>query len=164
MLRGHRRATMPWRRSTGLACLFVLAAAASASAAEPAPQSCDEAYPTSGPGGLDLALFCTVDRIRATIQDAAAGGPALPPLAISLVLGGLLVVVVVWRLVASRAGRPVPAAPAPPNWWACASCRSLNPPEAERCYGCGIGRPGDAAIAPTADTALMDQRFGRPED
>jgi hypothetical protein len=151
---------MPRFRTAVLACLLLLTTAPGAAAAEPVP--CAEAYPTAGPGGLDLALFCTVDRIRATIQDAAAGGPSLPPLAIALVLGALLVVVIVWRFVASRAGKRLAPAPTPPNWWVCPFCRSFNPPEAGQCYGCAITRPADAAIAPTADSAVMDQRPSRP--
>ncbi len=158
---GHRLVTMSWRRSAVLACLLTLATAVGAAAAEPAPVPCPEAYPTAGPGGLDLALFCTVDRIRATIQDAAAGGPSLPPLAISVVLGAMLVVVIVWRFVASKAGR-LAAAPTPPNWWLCPFCRSFNPPEAGQCYGCGISRPPEALVAPTAESTAMDDRPGRP--
>jgi hypothetical protein len=154
---------MPWLRSAALACLLALATAAGTGAAEPAPVPCTEAYPTAGPGGLDLALFCTVDRIRATILDAAAGGPSLPPLAISLVLGAMLVVVIVWRFVASRAGKRLAAAPTPPNWWVCPLCRSVNPPEAGQCYGCGISRPADALVAPNGDTPAMDRRPGRPD-
>ena len=147
---------MPWLRSALLACLLAVATAAGVAAAEPAPVPCVEAYPTAGPGGLDLALFCTVDRIRATIQDAAAGGPSLPPLAISLVLGALLVVVIVWRFVASKPGKRLATAPTPPNWWVCPFCRSFNPPEAGQCYGCSISRPPDALIAPTAEPNSPD--------
>ena len=152
----HRSAAMPRLRSAVLACLLLLTSAAGAAAAEPAPVPCAEAYPTSGPGGLDLALFCTINQIRATIQDAAAGGPSLPPLAIALVLGAMLVVVMVWRFVASRAGKRLEPALPPPNWWVCPFCRSINPPEAGQCYGCGIGRPADAPIAPTAESGRPD--------
>jgi hypothetical protein len=155
---------MPWLRSAVLACLLTLVTAAGAAAAEPTtPVPCAEAYPTAGPGGLDLALLCTVDRIRATIQDAAAGGPSLPPLAISLVLGAMLVVVIVWRFVASKAGKRLAPAPTPPNWWVCPFCRSFNPPEAGQCYGCAISRPPGALVAPTAESTAMDQRPGRPD-
>jgi hypothetical protein len=152
---------MPLLRSAVLACLLLLTAASGVAAAEPVP--CAEAYPSAGPGGLDLALFCTVDRIRVTIQDAAAGGPSLPPLAIAMVLGALLVVVIVWRFVASRAGKRLAPAATPPNWWVCPFCRSFNPPEAAQCYGCAITRPADALVAPTADSPTMDQRTGRPD-
>jgi hypothetical protein len=134
-------------------------------AADATPVPCSEQHPGDGPAGLDLALLCTLDRIRGSLTDAASGAPAVPPAVVIGVVGSLLALVVVGRALRSGDRRRAPAvATTPREWWVCPACRSFNPPAAEHCYGCGITRPPDAAVAPTAESAVAEQRFGRPFD
>ena len=88
-----------------LALLLVAASAAAAAAAEPDP-ACNEVHPTSGPGGLDLALLCTLDRVRSAYGEAASNGAlVVPPGVIAGVAIGGLLVSLAFRVLATRTRR-----------------------------------------------------------
>jgi hypothetical protein len=159
---GHNRAVS--RLAVILIALLLIAGSAgTAAAAEPDP-ACNEVHPSTGPGGLDLALLCTLDRVRNAYGEAAANGALVVPPGViaAIAIGGLLVSLAL-RVLATRTRRRLAPAATPAAWWVCSGCRSFNAPDASRCYACHAVRTLDAALAPTTAVPTMDQRFGRPD-
>ena len=128
----------------------------------PGPPTCSDRFPAEGPAGVDLRLGCIVSEVVGLYTAGQAEPP--PPLSSYMIFVGIVVigaVVMVWlvgRLVARRAGRrmaPVLAG----EWWICASCRSVNGSGVTRCYSCGSVRP-DGPMLTTDENPEFSQSFG----
>lgn len=126
------------------------------------PTTCAERFPAEGPAGVDLRLGCIVGEVVGLYVPGQSTPP--PPLStyailVGIVVGaGLLLVWIVGRLVARRAGRRL-APVLPDEWWVCATCKSVNGSAASRCYSCGGSRPDGPALR-TDDRPSTPQSFG----
>ncbi len=53
-----------------------------------------------------------------------------------------------------------PPRPLPGLWWVCPACHSVNAPDRDRCYRCGVGLPEAPETMPTERSFSVVQRFG----
>lgn len=164
-----RRLSMP-ARAIFLLVVLALVGPPAALADDPSPDpastpraaTCAERFPAEGPAGVDLRLGCIVGEVVGIYIPGQSAPPA-PLSSYAIVVGILLVgiVIVIWlvgRLVAQRAGRRL-APVLPGEWWVCATCRSVNGAGVERCYSCGSGRP-DGPMLTTDTNPEIPQLFG----
>lgn len=138
----------------GMLTLAGPVAAADPSVPPPTP-TCRERYATPGPGGVDLGLACTANELVGAFT--GLGDPSRTPTAVmvttvGVLVAGLLVVFVVWRLLRRGAGRRL-ASITPAAWWVCPACRSLNAPTAAVCYACSTPWTPAAAVSTAPDAS-----------
>lgn len=124
------------------------------------PPTCAERFPEEGPAGVDLKLGCIVSEVVG-LYTPDAPPPPLSTYAILVgivITAGVLLVWVVGRMLAHRAGRRLAPVLAD-AWWVCGRCRSVNGAGVEHCYSCGAGRP-DGPMLTTSDRPEIPQSFG----